>query len=550
MSGTALTGADYTPEVISGEAVQDRRPQADRDFVTAWTRHFRLVPVLCAIALATAACGNSPTSSQTTASAADAVPADALFYADVNLDRQSPAWKQFAAVGERFPGWQHLVDQIGKGFSSQGQGSSYASNVSLDTSSGLNFTKDIEPWLGDSAAIAVTSLDAGSGSAHWVGFVASTDDAKARSAIRRGGDSPDGGYGGYTLFRSHDGSTESAVGDGAVLVGDSTGTIHDAIDLRAGKGDALSGNSAFTAAMGRLPSDSLLRGWANTQKLSELVGFASLGTLGTGTSSAQVQQLATALSHIDSLTFAAWTSSAGYHLTVRTTVKDGSSQSLFAPQTTPSPLAPLVPADAFAFLAFHDYGHYLEQVAGGGGTALQLRQFQRATGLSFKHDLIPLLSGDALLYAAPGVPVRAELLLKPGNPATATATMHRLSLLIARSVPGTRVRPFHGGDSITLQNGLTLEWHRTSDGLIAFGNDAAAGDAPATPLSSSAAYRALLQKAGAPSNAAVPLYFDMGGLLKVLPISANANLRHVGGMLAWSSHDGNDYSSNLFVEVR
>jgi hypothetical protein len=41
----------------------------------------------------------------------------------------------------------------------------------------------------------------------------------------------------------------------------------------------------------------------------------------------------------------------------------------------------------------------------------------------------------------------------------------------------------------------------------------------------------------------------VGGLLKLLPIASNADLRHLGGILAWSSHDGNDYSSDLFVEV-
>ena len=41
-----------------------------------------------------------------------------------------------------------------------------------------------------------------------------------------------------------------------------------------------------------------------------------------------------------------------------------------------------MPADAFAYLAFHDYGHYLEQALNGSGSAQQLRQFQRETGLS------------------------------------------------------------------------------------------------------------------------------------------------------------------------
>ena len=517
--------------------------------MTAWTRPLRLAVLLLAIVLPATACGNAQSGSGSGIAAADAVPADALFYADVNLDRESPAWKQFAAVGQRFPGWQRFVDQIVAGMN---HGGSSTQNVSLDSGPTTTFKDDIEPWLGGSAAFAVTSVDATAGSAHWIGFVASTDDARAQAAIVKSGNTKDGDYKGYTLFRSQDGSGEAAVGDGAVLIGDESGTVRDSIDLRDGGGDALSGNSSFTAAMKQLPPESLLRGWANTPKLSELAGFASLGTLGAGTSSAQVQQLATALGQLDSLTFAAWTTDAGYHLTVRTTVKDGTDQSLFAPQSTPSPLAPLVPADAFAFLALHGYGHYLQQMVDADGSALQLRQFQRATGLSFQHDLIPLLSGDALIYAAPGVPVRAALVLKPADPQDAATTMHRLSLLIARSVPGTRVSPLPdgNGDSITLENGLTVTWRTTSDGLIAFGNDAAAGDAPASPLSSSAAYRELLQRAGVPDGAAVPLYFDMGGLLELLPVSTDANLRHLGSLLAWSTHDGNDYSSDLFVEVK
>src|SRR5262249_33275871 len=203
-----------------------------------------------------------------------------------------------------FPAWQHLVNRI---VDSMNHGGSSTSNVSLDMGPTTTFKGDIEPWLGGSAGFAVTSLDAGSGSAHWIGFVASTDDAKAKAAILKSGNSRDGTYKGYTLFRAQDGKSEAAVGDDAVLLGDDTGTLQDSIDLRNGGGAALSGNTSFTGAMAKLPKDSLLRGWANTQKLSELIGFASLGTLGTGTSSAQVRQLATALQHIDSLSFAAWT---------------------------------------------------------------------------------------------------------------------------------------------------------------------------------------------------------------------------------------------------
>jgi hypothetical protein len=516
--------------------------------VTAW---FRRLPTAVVLALACAiatGCGSTSSSSPASGAAAGAVPADALFYADVDLDTQSPAWKQFAAVGQRFPGWQQLVDQI---VNSVSEGSPSATNVSLGSAPTTTFEDDIEPWLGDSAAIAVTSVDAGSESVHWVGFVASTDDSKAKAAFVKSGSSDDGTYHGYSLFRADDGKSEGAVGDGAVLIGDDAGTVKDSIDLRGGGGDSLSSSPAFSDAMAKLPSDSLLRGWANTEKLSQLAGFAALGS--GSAQSGQIQRVAEALGGLDSLTFAAWASDAGYHLTLRTTVKDGANDSLFAGQAVASPLLPLVPSDAFAFLAVHGYGTYLQQmVRQGGTTGLQLDQFERETGISFTHDLVPLLSGDSLLYAAPGIPLRAALLLKPDDPDAASATMHKLFALVAHEAPGTGVHELAGGsgESITLDNGLTVTWRRTADGLIAVGNDSQAGASPAARLASSEAFTGLLQRAEAPSDAVVPFYLDTHGLLKLIPIDTDPNLGHVGGIVGWSTHDGNAYSSDLFVEVR
>jgi hypothetical protein len=514
------------------------------------TRAF-LLAVLASTVLA-AGCGNAGSSGSGSGAAQDAVPADALFYADVNLDRGSDAWKQFAAVGQRFPGWQHLVDQIANGFNS---GGSSTTNVSLDTGPTTTFKDDIEPWLGGSAAVAVTSVDATAGTAGWLVFVASTDDSKAKAALLKDGATADGSYAGYSLYRSSNGNDEAAVGDGAVLLGADTGTLHDSIDVRDGKADSLSSNDTFTAAMSKLPSESLVRGYVNTQKLSQLVGFAALGSIGgSGSGGAQVQKLASSLNSLDSLTFAAWASQDGYHLSVRTTLKPGSDGSLFAGQTQPSTLAPLVPDDAFAFLAFANYGDYLKQAldSGAPGMAQQLQLFERQTGLSVDNDLIPLLSGQELLYAAPGVPVRAALLLKPTDPQAAAATMHKIATLVVKSVPNATLQPLASGDGeqISLSNGLAVTWRLTANGLIAVGNDQAAGDAPSSSLLSSAAYKDLLSRAGVPSGAAVPLYFNLSGLLKLLPVSTDPNLEHLGSVLAWSSHDGNDYSSDLFVQVK
>jgi hypothetical protein len=97
---------------------------------------------------------------------------------------------------------------------------------------------------------------------------------------------------------------------------------------------------------------------------------------------------------------------------------------------------------------------------------------------------------------------------------------------------------------------MVITWQRTRDGLITIGNDPAAGSAPAAPLVSSSAFQALLAKAGAPSGANVAAYFDVAGLLRMLPISSDPNLHHVGAVLAWSDSNGQDRSGDVFVEVR
>lgn len=471
------------------------------------------------------------------------MPSGSLLYIGVNLDQSSTAWKQFAQVGRRFPGWRHLVSSVTNGL-----------DKSLQSSSGqhsVTFQKDVEPWLGSSAGFAVTSLDASTGKPHMAFVVDSTDDSKALDFLHSQGDRNAGSDNGYTLLHSRDGKDHLAVGDHAVIGAMDDATLRTVIETRGGTGGNLGSDTGFTKAMAALPSDSILRGWVNTQKLAELAGMASLGGLGSpGTSGPQLQQLGTALHSLDSLTFAAWATSGGYHLTFRATVAPGAGSTLF-PDQTASSLSGLVPGDAFAFLAFGGYGDYLKQAMGGQMSAPELRLIQQQTGLSVTHDLIPLLSGSDLVYAAPGVPFRAAAVLKPANPATAANTMHKLTGLIARTDPSVRVSPLRGGEGQQIRTGgLVITWQRTRDGLITIGNDPAAGSAPAPPLVSSSTFQSLLAKAGAPSSANVAGYFDVAGLVRMLPISSDSNLHHVGAVLAWSDSSGQNRSSDVFVEVR
>ena len=490
-------------------------------------------------ALLAAGCGNTSSSSTDPSQGASAMPSSTLVYADVNLDQGSSAWKHFTAVGQRFPGWQELTGKIVKSLNSTGQ-----------TSGSLTFKDDVQPWLGGSAAIGVTSLDASGGSAHYVAFVASSDDGKARDAIAKDAKA-DGDYGGYALYADKNGKGEAAVGDGAVLVSNDTQTLHDAIDARNGKADSLASDGGFTSAMAKLPADSLVRGYVSTQKLAELAGMAALGGAGGSSTAAQTQALAKTLDSIDSLSFAAWANGNGYRLTMLSTLKQGADQSPLA--MAPSSLTGLVPGDAFAFLAFGDYGSYLKQglQSGTPGLGRQLNLLEQQTGISVQHDLLPLLSGDGLFYTAPGVPVRAALVLKPDDPHAAALTMHKIMALVAEGRPGARVTPLASGTGEQVDlGGLTVSWRLTAGGLIAIGNDPAAGTAPSSPLASSPAYANLLNQAGVPDGASVPLYLNLSDALKLFPISVDPNLAHVGGVLAWSSRSGQDTSADLFVQVK
>jgi hypothetical protein len=490
-------------------------------------------------ALLAAGCGNTSSSSTDPSQGASAMPSGTLFYADVNLDQGSSAWKQFTAVGQRFPGWQELAGKVVKSLNSTGQ-----------TSGSLTFKDDVQPWLGGSAAIGVTSLDASGGSAHYVAFVASRDDGKAKDAVAKDA-KPDGDYGGYALYADKNSKGEAAVGDGAVLVSGDTQTLHDAIDARNGEADSLASDDGFSSAMAKLPADSLVRGYVSTQKLAELAGMAALGGAGGSGAAAQTQALAKTLDSIDSLSFAAWANGNGYRLTLRSTLKRGTQQSPLA--IAPSSLTGLVPGDAFAFLAFGDYGSYLKQglQSSTPGLGQQLNLLQQQTGISVQHDLLPLLSGDGVFYTAPGVPVRAALVLKPDDPHAAALTMHKIMILVSQEQPGARVTPLASGTGEQVDlGGLTLSWRLTGGGLIAIGNDPAAGTAPSSPLASSPAYANLLNQAGVPDGANVPLYLNLSDALKLFPISVDPNLTHVGGVLAWSSRNGQDTSADLFIQVK
>ena len=101
-----------------------------------------LLALVAMLAIAVSACGHG-SGSGPAGSPAKAIPASAIVYAQVNLDTSSPAWTAFEKVSRRFPGWQQVVARV-------------HSELLNSKDHGVSFGKDVEPALGDDAAIAVT----------------------------------------------------------------------------------------------------------------------------------------------------------------------------------------------------------------------------------------------------------------------------------------------------------------------------------------------------------------------------------------------------------
>ena len=497
---------------------------------------------LVAVALATG-CGGSSTSSSGSTAPADAVPAGALLYADVNLDHNSNAWKQFATVGKRFPGWQRLVDNAIKSFN--------------DSSSGQNYQDDVEPWLGDSAGVALTSVDISGESANWVAFVASKDDAKAKNAINGGHTHADGEYNGYSQYVSTTDNTEFGIGNGAVIAASDTQTLHDAIDVRDGKADSLADVGTFKDAMSRLPADSLVRGYANPGAIAQLVSLAQLSGQSNPATQQQLQAVTESLKWMDSASFAMLANAGGYSTVFHVHVKDGADPGLYGSQSDASLTLPsLVPADAFLYLASKiDAGTFTKALNQGltGSSAGQLSQLEQLTGISVANDVAPIFSGELLLYAAPGLPARGSLLLKPSDPDAAATGLRHIMAFVARSQPELHVRDLPAGregQSLELSPGFTFTWERKPGGLIAIGNDTAAGTDPGQSLLESPDYTSLLAKAEVPDGATVAAFVSIPGILKLYPAEVDPNVRPLGGVLEWTNRDGNEISFGIFVEVK
>ncbi len=516
----------------------------------------------CSLALVAAACGGATTGSApgaagTAGKGADAFPASTLFFVDANADLESSAWQKVRTVGARFPGYAQVEAKVTKAVGETGK-------------DGLSFATDIQPWAGDEAAFGVlaVTLAGGKPKPQFVAYLASKDDAKATAAITKDGTAkPAGDYKGYATFADAD--TVIAIGKNAVLVASDTTSLHASVDAREGDASGrLGGSALYSEALGTLPEDNVLVGYADGPKLAQLAGTAfELASSGTEPMmklpTAQVDKALSQLEALRAIAFSVGADDNGFRFRASTLLDAAKTKQLETVTSSQLTLLDRAPADALLYAGSPGLGDGIgttinDLTASNPQVAQGIAGVEAMTGLSVANDIVPLLSGELGLYVSGGAPAKGALLLKPKDAAAGAASLTKITAAVAKQ-GGEKAPTFAplpaGEGQIATVDGHDLSWLHDGE-LIAIGFDTA-GVAPAGGLGGSDRFRSARDAAKVPDKVAALLYADVQGLVTLaqrtrgdaVPADAVANIRALGGVLAWSTQDGGIGKSELYVQV-
>jgi hypothetical protein len=277
------------------------------------------------------------------------IPADALAYVDLTIDRREPAVTQALEVARRLPDFPVLA----------------AAAVSrlggvLGGGRSVNFSGDVSPWLGGHAALAL--LDTATSTAGALVVVSVTDQERARSFLRSVGATAHGSYRGGSLFVAPAGSELALVGGDLVIGQDAS--VRAAIDVAAGATPSLARSRVYRRAVAGQGGGSVLDAYASSAGVRRVLADQSgiLGAVGTLLSQPALQGVAI------SLTPTQKGASIRIHSALDPTLAKVGSGASASPAFTPS-LPGLMPAGSSLLLDVADLDKVAPQVLNAGSAA-------------------------------------------------------------------------------------------------------------------------------------------------------------------------------------
>lgn len=302
---------------------------------------------------------------------------------------------------------------------------------------GLSFDTDVDPWLGDRAALALVPV--GEGKSEPLLIAGSRDDDKARSALSKSGYlSADGSFREVSYKRRPDGSVAGAVFDGAVVLGQ-----EDALKLAitASKDKtALSGAQRYAKAIGELPQGGIATVFADADALfaalGRLAGGDSIGSLLGSVLSGQADAIAaTLIPEEDQLKLAAVGTGTGMGF-AQLQAAGGASDAITK-----------LPGDSWLAFGVSDVGGTLELLlrglaAEGGiqaiGINVLLGQIESETGLKIREDILGWMGhGGLFIRGASRGEVAGAVVVESKDPAAMRRAVRRLRDVLPKlTLPG------------------------------------------------------------------------------------------------------------------
>jgi hypothetical protein len=336
------------------------------------------------------ATSGSPTPPAT--GAARLVPADALVYVHVSTDPEREGVQRALRLIDRFPSLPRVRDRVLQRLSSLG--------------TGVSFQRDVRPWLGKEAALAL--LNTRTQTAGSLLIVAVADRGRADAFLRRvGGPAGSTDYRGIRITNY---GNVAAAFVGRYLVLAPPESVRAAVDVRAGRAPSLARAPTFRRASRGLPAGRVLDAYASPDGVARVLApqGGALGAAGALLDQPALAGVALALTASDG----------GAQLQIHSIRDPARARRLGIGR--PQPFAPRllgsIPADAMAYIGLTHLDRAAARLltaglAGGGAGAritvlLQRaqRDLQRRTGVNLRRDVLPLFQGEVALWLAPATP--------------------------------------------------------------------------------------------------------------------------------------------------
>ncbi len=475
----------------------------------------RRLAILAATALAIPAAGCGSSSDRASGGGANdpakAIPAAAPFYLEATI---RPTGKQRT----------DLEAALRKILRTNDPGAKITALIDKSSKTGQTYEKDVKPWLGDKAAIAVTGFSGGS--ADWAVVVNSTDDGKARKALEN-----EPGYGTKRSFEGTDYrySTKEKTAQGVLehyAVAGSEAGFRQVAHLLGKGGESLASNVDLQDARKKVGG----RPGFMFVDLQALLRSAA-GSAGSSLSPAELSAINGVFKRFRAFGVGIGADAQAIRMSVAT-LGEGS-----AAGNGPGSALPLEQAPGGSWLAFtqSDIGKSISGVldslkdvnsgSGGGTVSDAITQFETATGLKVKEDLLSWMGDAGLFVEGDSLPaLGGALVIQSTDPAKTRAAITKLKGLLRQFNQHVGPAPAGTSDGFSIPLGSSLPPAQIglagSRFVIAVGKKALR-DAihPASTLGSSATFQGAKGLLGA--SAKPSFYLDFRTVTRFISLAAH-----------------------------